>query len=84
MEESKGRCVPTDQDEPFEEQAVTGRRKQNLPFFRNLSGGQNAGVDTCDQEGVRSPPPKSTAAGGEGLRREAPLRGTGPPRKLPQ
>ena len=24
-----------------------------LPFFSNLSGGQNAGVDTCDQEGCQ-------------------------------
>ena len=29
-----GKCVPTEQDEPFEEQEGTGKMKQNRPFFR--------------------------------------------------
>ena len=36
----KGKWVSIEQDEPFEEQAGTGRMKQHLPYFRNLSTGQ--------------------------------------------
>ena len=93
MVKFKGKCAPIEQDEPFEEQAVAGRMKQNLLFFRNLSSGQKmcarfgkrrSGLVRAGGLPARSPTPKSTAAEGEGPLRKAPPLGTEVlPRKAP-
>ena len=40
MVKFKGYCVPTEQDELFEEQSVNWRDEAESPLLRNLSTGQ--------------------------------------------
>ena len=59
--------MPVKQYEQSEEQAGTGRMKQNLVLFRNLSDG------IFGKGWSGAPPPKTMASGCEGPPREAPL-----------
>ena len=71
MVKFKGKFVPFEQHESFEEKKSTGRMKQNVPNFRHVSTGQkmcaivgNNWSGNAESRGLqpRATPPKTTAS----------------------